>query len=247
MALKAKVVDNPVVPRRVDYVVGDTDLGSARGAVDLYDNNIPEEHIQRLFSMGQLGVGKRRRMVPTRWSITAVQDTLGKEAIRRVKQYPSVDKPMAYDSYLLGNRFHVLLLPSIWSFENVEVWLKGAFWGSTPRPFSDWENHWGRKRYADKVTGAYYAARLSVLDHLEKMRRQALSIVYREITSDYWAPLGVWIIREGVRMALEKKPRFYETIGEAVDSTRPMADIKNWDDTSVLLREAKVQRTLKDF
>ncbi|MCK4717276.1 MAG: hypothetical protein KAT70_01295, partial [Thermoplasmata archaeon] len=247
VALKARVVDNPSVPRRVDAVVGDTDLGATGGVADLYKNRISEDHIQRLFSMGQLGIGRRRRMVPTRWSITAVQDIAGKEIIERVKTYTTVDKPTHHHALLLGNRFHVLLLPRIWSFEMAETWLKGAFWGSLPHPFSDHEMHWGRKTYASKVTGAYYAARLSVLDHLERLRRQATAIVYREITNEYWAPLGVWVIREGVNKALEAKGKVYESIKEAVEATKPGVDIGDWDRSSVLLREVGVQRTLRDF
>ncbi|MDG6221299.1 MAG: hypothetical protein QCI38_07630, partial [Candidatus Thermoplasmatota archaeon] len=217
------------------------------GVSDLYKSSIPEEHIQRLLSMGQLGMERKRKMVPTRWSITAVQDILGKELADKVKTFPTVDKPARHSAVLLGNRFHVLLIPRIWSFEMVETWLRGAFWGSTPKPFSDYERHYGRKTYADKVSGAYYAARLSALEHLIGLGRQALTIIYREITGEYWAPLGVWVIREGVSKALKTRPVVYETADEAVASTRPVVDIKNWGDASVLLREARVQRTLLDY
>ena len=50
----------------------DTDL-NARGAVEyLYDSDVKVSAIQRAFSTGVFGIGKKRKMVPTRWSITAV-------------------------------------------------------------------------------------------------------------------------------------------------------------------------------
>jgi Uncharacterized conserved protein len=54
------------------------------------------------------------------------------------------------------------------------------------------------------------AARVGVLEGLIKMKRQAKVIIIREITKDYYAPLGNWHIRETVRRAMSCKPsRFY--------------------------------------
>ena len=246
-ALRARVVDNVVVPRRVDYIVGDTDMGASEGVLDLYQRGVGEEHIQRLLSTGQLGVGYRRRMVPTRWTITAVQDMIAKDLMKVVKTFPQVNSFSLYSHTLLGNRFHVLLVPRVWSFEMVETWLKGAFWGAVPHPFSDYETHRGRKTYANKVTGAYYAARLSVLEKLEKQRRQASCIIYREITSEYWAPLGVWVIREGVKQALSSPPMTFDTLDKAIQHACTGVDIKDWPDSSVLLRDISRQKRLEDF
>jgi len=246
-AVKARIVDNIVVPRRVDYIVGDTALGAGEGVMDLYKHGIPEEHIQRLFSTGQLGLARRRRMVPTRWTITGVQDIVAKHMMDSVLTYQVMDGPLLYSHTLLGNRFRIILAPRVWSFEMVETWLKGAFWGSIPRPFSDHETHRGRSTYASNITGAYYAARLSVLEHMEGLRRQATCIVYREITSQYWAPLGVWVIREGVRETLRSPPQAFDTMDDALKAAGSGVDARDWHSSSVLLRNIRSQRTLEDF
>ena len=65
------------------------------------------------------------------------------------------------------------------------------------------EGYEGRTSYVEETAGAYYAARLGVLEHLKERGRQAKALVLREITDDYWAPVGVWQVREGVRNAFE--------------------------------------------
>ena len=111
----------------------------------------------------------------------------------------------------------------------------------------DWEPWEGRTTYADNVTGAYYAARLSVLEHLAQRQRQALPIVYREITDAYLFPLGVWVIRESVRLALEAKPRCFDNLEAAVRAVSMECGEPAWHRDSRLLREARVQRRLLDY
>ena len=110
----------------------------------------------------------------------------------------------------------------------------------------DFEDHRGRKNYASKVTGAYYAARLGVLEYLQSIRRQAACFVYREITDEYWAPLGVWVIRESVRKALQGKPRTYDTLENARFAISNEVRIKRWSRKSKLF-EQKKQKRLEDF
>ncbi|MFB6165088.1 MAG: hypothetical protein ABEJ31_08005, partial [Haloarculaceae archaeon] len=57
--------------------------------------------------------------------------------------------------------------------------------------------------YVDETSGAYYASRLGVLEHLSDRGRQAKVLVVRYASPEYWAPVGVWQIREGVRHAFD--------------------------------------------
>jgi len=66
------------------------------------------------------------------------------------------------------------------------------------------EGYEGRTGYVEETAGAYYASRLGVLEHLQERDRQAKCLVLREVTDDYWAPVGVWQVREGVRNAFEE-------------------------------------------
>jgi hypothetical protein len=112
---------------------------------------------------------------------------------------------------------------------------------------SDAEGHKGRKEYARNVTGAYYSARLAVLEHLLGAGRQATVVVYREVTEEYWAPLGVWVIREGVRTAMSSEARVMESIDDAVREVSSMVRVKDWYRSSQHIRDAKAQTRIEDF
>lgn len=125
----------------------------------------------------------------------------------------------------------------------MEGWWEAGAW----QYGHDLEPYQGRTSYADSVTGAYYAARLSVLEHLLSRDRQAAAFVHREITEDYWAPLGVWVIREAVKNAMQGKGLPFEDIESAMRHVLRKTRGKDWPKMAVLPREARVQRTLKDF
>lgn len=244
---KAELTENPRIPARVDAVVGDTDALATDGARELYTSSISTYHLQRLLSAGLLGRGRHRRLVPTRWSITAVDDMIGKELMGKVREFPELGEPLLYSGSFVGNHFHILFIPRAWSFEMVETWLKGAFWAAQTTSLHDHEPFTGRTTYASRITGAYYSARLSVLEHLVRMQRQGTVIVYREITEEYIAPLGVWVIRETVKRALESPPERPGSLAGALDLITKRAIKKNWSGFSELLAEVRTQRRLEDF
>jgi hypothetical protein len=55
-----------------------------------------------------------------------------------------------------------------------------------------------------------------VLEYLADRGRQATALVLREVTDDYWAPVGVWQVRESVRNALAGEPATAETFHGAL-------------------------------
>lgn len=239
----ARVLSHPSVPRRVDALVGDVHADAATGVHELYDGGISAYHIQRLLSVGLLGRAQRRKLVPTRWSITATDDILGKQLIEEVKSLGVLDAPRVFSSDLFGNYFEVLLLPRIWAFEMIEAWFEDGAWGAG----HDWEGHAGRTSYADSITGAYYAARLSVLEHLVEKRVQATAFVYREITDEYWAPLGVWVIREAVKTAMEGRGLVFGDVESALRHMVRRSRWKDWLRLAKLPKEARVQKTLREY
>ncbi|TLZ58868.1 MAG: hypothetical protein E6K13_10545, partial [Methanobacteriota archaeon] len=212
---KLELAENPSVPRKVDAVVSDTDLHANAGIVDLYRNGISQSHITRVFSVGLLGTKKRRRLVPTEWSITAVDDILGLDLLGRVKRNPEIDEYRVFGHAELGNNVQVLLMPTSWMFEGLEAFDLEA----DPVPLSDHEFYRGRKTYPTALAGAYHAARLPVLEYLTRERRQAGAIVFMEVYKD-WIPLGVWRYREIARAALASPGEKFETLDQAIDSLR---------------------------
>jgi hypothetical protein len=79
---RLNLAGNPYVERKVDYLVSDIDLKAQDAVARLYKYGLPVSRIQKIFSAGLLGVRFQRKFVPTRWSITAVDDILGKSIMR---------------------------------------------------------------------------------------------------------------------------------------------------------------------
>ena len=219
--LRAEVVGHPSIPRKVDSIASETDLLATDAMDELSASSIGEAHISRLLSSGILGRESTRRLVPTRWSITATDDMLGKRLWRKVRDLPSIDKVSVYEATYLDNRFHIILTPGLWAFHMLEAWTKGSLWSDSGGVLGDWEEMKPRTKYADRVTGAYYAARLGVLEHMLSVGRSGACLIWRDIGEGYWAPVGVWLIRETVRQAMKQTPKQFDSLKEAVDYVGP--------------------------
>lgn len=245
--LDFELTENPKIPRKTDYVVSD-ELKAEKAIMRLYNWGFDEYYIIRLLSAGLLGLD--RKLVPTRWSITAVQDTIGKHLRREVLTYPGINDYEVYFHEFLGNRYAVLLLPESYAFELLEVWLKGSLFGaSKPSVIHDYEDFRGIKGYAEQTTGAYYAARLSVLEHLRARRRSARVLVFREVTPAYYAPVGVWQIRVGVKKAMENPIGKFGTLREALEAVKARLEhpFEEYLARSWLLGNFARQKTLDEW
>ena len=123
---KALLTSNPHVKTRVERAVSDTDLKSRDALVSLYDHGIDENQLSRLLSVGTLGVGHNRKLVPTRWSITAVDDTLGKQELARVRDESNLMNHAVYFGSYLGNNYLLLFFPEPWSYELFETFVPAS-------------------------------------------------------------------------------------------------------------------------
>jgi len=246
-ARKVDITENPDVPKKVDYLTSDIHAGAVTAMEELYMSGIPVHHIVRILSSGLLGRARDRRLVPTRWSITAVDDIIGKRLASKVRYFQQLNEVELYRYDHFGNYFNILFVPGAYSYEMIETWLKGAFWSQDTVLISDHEGYRGRKDYASYITGAYYAARLEALAHLVRLQRQATVIIYREITDKYWAPLGVWVIRDGVREALKRKAARFSGLNEAISHITGQVQVKNWSNSSKLLKDLRCQKRIEDF
>lgn len=242
--LKARVAENPAVPRAVERAVSDVDLLAIDAVTTLYGAGIPQSQITKLLAIGLLGVKKQRRLVPTEWSITATDDILGKALWKEVLDYDELNDFRVFGHRALGNNVQLLLLPSPWMFEALESWL------TIPEPMvaSDYELARGRKTYPTQLTGAYHAARLPVLEYLHRVRRQAGAIAFLEVTSE-WIPLGVWRFREIAREALRKDPATFSTLEESLSElqTRLQSPLARWAKASRLLVYFRAQKRIERY
>jgi len=246
----AKLSSNPAAGRKMEYIASDSAANATDAMLELYSSGIGTDSISKLLSIGLLGTKGQRKLVPTRWSITAVDDTLGKKLIDEVKSFDWVDSYKLFFNSYLGNSFAVLLMPRFWSFELIEAYYPGSVWlmRGEKRMISDYETNLPRKNYADNTGGAYYAIRLAVLEYLKKVRKQASALVLREVGSGYYAPLGVWVTREAVRNAFSKELSF-ASFGQALAELEKRMKSSKEDllAKSALLSDSKRQRTLRDF
>jgi hypothetical protein len=241
---RAVLAENPSTPPAVDHVVSDTDLKADQGILTLYNSKVSQQQITRMLSIGLLGVGKERRLVPTEWSITAIDDILGRKLHREILSYSWINQFMVFGHKALANNIQILLFPSSWMFEAQEAWLSSA----NPTPDINYELIHGRQSYASNLAGAYYAVRLPVLEYLKQIRRQAGAIVLMEVYPD-WIPLGVWRFREICREALKKTPVIVNTLEEALGemSARLRLNLEKWLERSKILRSFKEQTRLTSY
>ena len=203
---------------KLEAVYYDGDLLAADGMVELYRDGVEVSRIQRTLSLGMLGVEEQRKIVPTRWSITAVDDTLSKHLLRKVRKFPTLGKYEVYKYEYLDNWYAAILSPRSWAFEWIEAWFPGTAWneaGNVPALMGDHEPFEGRSSYAS-VGGCYYSTRLAVAEALERMERQASALVLREIRPGYVLPVGVWNVRESVRAALRTQPTVFDNFQSAL-------------------------------
>ncbi|MGC9345914.1 MAG: Nre family DNA repair protein [Candidatus Bathyarchaeales archaeon] len=244
-------VGNPRWDHQIQKAYGDTDLKAVEAVLELYGKGVLVTKIQRAFSVGAFGLKKNRRLVPTRWSITAVDSIISKELIEKVKTFPEINGYRVYESRYLDNVFEVLMVPGAWSYEIIEAWYPGTVWNPRGRSvfvYSGWEGYDGRTTYAE-IGGCYYAARLAVCEQLVKERRQAAAIVLREAHPGYIMPVGVWQVRENVRNAMRQKPLIYDTLDEALKRVASQLQIplKRWIHKSELLQNILFQKRITDF
>ena len=214
--LRAEVIGHASVSRKIDSITGEVDVLASDAMGELVESGTGEVQISRMLSSGLLGKAESRKLVPTRWGITATDDTLGKRLWERVRDLPSLDKVLVFEASYLDNHFHIMVTPGTWAFHMMEAWTGGSLWSDGGSVLGDWEEGRPRTNYASRVTGAYYSARLGVLEYLDSICRSGACMIWRDIGPGYWAPVGVWLIRETVREALKGKGRKFDSVNEAV-------------------------------
>ena len=206
---KARITSNVRIHRRVEKVVND-DIKANEGISYLYKRKFDEYALSKILSIGVLGLKTNKKLVPTRWSITATDDIISKELYNNVRDYKMIENYELFFGEYLGNQYLILLFPSFWSFELFELYLPKSSWNSSDvmKAATDFENFFGRKDYAEATGGGYYATRLPILEYLNNKKRQAGVLVVRLETPSYWAGLGVWVVRESVRKTLKRRMEF---------------------------------------
>ncbi|MDI3473852.1 MAG: repair protein NreA [Candidatus Woesearchaeota archaeon] len=252
-----KIISNPDI-KKATYAVNDADDMKAEDAIEyLMKKNYDEYSIQKLLAGGVLGSKEERRFVPTRWAITATDDIMGKKIKERINDNPELDYTLFFGGYL-GNYYIILFFPAPFSYELYEMAIEQdnadkRFKGIVPKYMHDYEGFKGRKDYAYDTAGGYYAARLSILKKLDSIKKRASVLALRFVTKEYWAPLGVWVVREAVGKALDSRGVKFASkelmleYAASLSFRKYNVDLKRLLANSFILNNILKQRTLKDF
>ncbi len=247
---KFNVSGNISVDQRIEKAYYDKDLKAGEAVVRLYGNGVPLSKIQKSFSVGSFG--KARRMVPTRWSITAVDDITSKSLIEKVKMQQEIGEYLVYVRKIHMNVFIAVVIPGAWSFEWIEAWFPNTTWNlmqyGNPAIMGDNEDYMGIDHYA-KVGGCYYSARLTAAEMLSQLQRQGTVLMLREIYPGFNIPLGVWFVREQLRAMMKSKPYRFSSLEEALEFSMQNLTIplNKWVAKSRILRDVRYQKRISEY
>ena len=227
--------------KQIEKMFYDRDIKAQDAVLNLYNSGIEISKIQKCFSIGMLG--QKRKLVPTKWSITATDDIISSALSTEILDYRLIDSHYIFSYKHLGNIFSIVLFPHRWVYEMIEAWYSNEVIGFG----SDSEDACGID-HPPAIAGAYFAAKLGVAEYLSKKKLQAGVIILREIRPEYAIPVGVWQIREGIREAMKQKPMISNSFDDAlvIASKKTSVSKSEWlshGKMSLLMK----QKTLSDF
>jgi len=240
--IKTAKFSNSTSDRVIQRIFYDKDLLAQDSVLELYNRGIEITRIQKCFSVGMFG--KNRKLVPTRWSITATDDIVSKSLAEQIMEFDLTDSCQVFSYNHIGNYFAVIVFPSRWMFEMQEAWhdQQGNIGFG-----SDFEDARGLNHYP-ATAGAHFAARLGVAEYLFKNKIQAAAMVLREIRPEYAVPVGVWQVREGIRMAMKQSSHLVSSFEEGLDlACKGLSiDKKEWLAKSKM-QKARSQKSISDY
>ncbi len=199
-----KVSSNPSIEKPLEKVIYDTDLKARDAVIYLYKSGIDVYTIQRAFSFGLLGTRRFRKLVPTRWAITAVDRILSQYLRQMVKKQKVINKFYIYQFTYLNNRFTVVLMPDTLRISWIEFWYSRA--GFCDRPVLSVVIEEDLRGDVETMDGGFEAARMGILEAFVRKGLQARVLIVREILPEYYIGIGNWHIREDLRHILDMKP-----------------------------------------
>lgn len=198
--------------KQLEKTFYDTDLTAREAVLNLHNKDVPFTAMQKAFSVGAIGTKYKRKLVPTRWSITACDSTLADLFLKEVRKFDILDTYRVYEFGSLNNYYIIILTPTEWQYEWYEAFIQLI--GKEELIFSDYETNTNKKEYSS-VGGCYYTSKMAVLDALVKEKKQAGLIVLREAYEGY-VPLGVFNVRENMKSAMSNPYKEFETLKDAL-------------------------------
>ena len=97
--------------KSIEKIFYDKDLKAQDAILKLYNSGIEISKIQKCFSIGMLG--QKRKLVPTKWSITATDDIISKYLTDEILDYNLIDTCKVFSYTHLGNIFSCFISTSL--------------------------------------------------------------------------------------------------------------------------------------
>jgi len=240
-----KVAGNPSIPKKVDSIVQE-DITATVAMEELVKKGYDNYYLTKVFSSGAFGRDDFKKLVPTRWSITASDDIISKIYMNHIRNCSEIGGYELYHSEYLENSYVIMMMPGPWEFENFEAWARGSLWnlsGDLSYITVESEFNEGRSKYADLQVGGYYASRFAVTENLYGRNKQARVIVIREIDAGYAVPVGVWQVRENVRNAFVKGPIKFSSLDDMLNYARILLKnpLEEYLKKDIILKQRKIK------
>lgn len=180
------------------------DAKAKEAIIKLYEKGKNEQQIIHLLALGAFGVNINKKLVPSKWAITAYDRTIEHHLYKQIIKYNPINQ---YEVYYYQNKSdtHVnILLPDHYTGTHTEDWANSHS--------SEWDgfntDHYNHENKLPTINplnaGGYYATKIALNEHLDKRKKQASAIMIR-IIRDYDVPLGVVFVRECVRESFNKQ------------------------------------------
>ena len=237
--INVELTENASTSKQIEKYTDD-DIKARQAIINLYEKGIPESQIINLLGLGNFGIQLNRKVVPTRWSISAYDVAIEKHLHSIITKHNPINQYEVYYAKDKGNEFVIVLAPDGYTFENLEF---GDEWNG-----SDYVGHNNKLPYQTPNTaGGFYASKVAIFEHLRKRKKQAQIYCIRLIEG-YDIPLGVVFVRETIRQAMTNqifKTSNFQTLKKYLleNHTQHYKQLIN----SKTLQENKTQKKLKDY
>ena len=95
--------------KKIEKAFYDNDFRAIEAINYLYEEGIEISKISKILSLGMIGIKKNRRLVPTKWSISAIDQIISSDLIKKTNTFQPLDRTKIYKYTALGKLlFHCL-------------------------------------------------------------------------------------------------------------------------------------------
>ena len=195
-----EIVSEPEISR-VAQRITQLDIPASESAWKLLDYDYSLDQVARLMSVGLLGRIDGRRLVPTRGAYKAVIDGYINRSLIELIEKPKASSYRVFTSELLGENFTILVQPGEprVDYLRIERTQKGLERGASFERL--------KVAVTDPKTAVFADhARFSAYEKLVQHQENSHMTIFHFARSNKNNILGPWVVRAGVKDALESNP-----------------------------------------